>query len=131
MSDEEKGKEKEAAQSRDGENMLTIGVVGFGNFGQFLGERYAKCGHRVVGTSRKDYTKAAEAIGCEFVATNDDLMDVNPDVIVLCTSIMSLHTVLEHFPIDRYVCALLQVIYLPLHSLRPFLFLLSLSSGLG
>lgn len=80
---------------------LTIGVVGFGNFGQFLGKRFASQGHRVIGTSRRDYTDAATAIGCEFLTSNDDLMDARPDVVMLCTSIISLDKVLAAFPLKR------------------------------
>lgn len=82
---------------------LTIGIVGFGNFGQFLGKRYASRGHRVIATSRRDYTEAAAAIGCEYVPSNDALMDTSPNVVVFCTSIVSLHSVLTQFPLKRYV----------------------------
>lgn len=82
--------------------ILTIGIVGFGNFGQFLGKKFAMQGHRVVGTSRGDYATTAQAIGCEYVRGNADaFMDINPDVIILCTSIMSLETVLNKFPVNR------------------------------
>ncbi len=81
---------------------LTIGIVGFGNFGQFLGKKFAMQGHRVVGTSRGDYGAIAQAIGCEYVrADADAFMDVDPDVVILCTSIMSLETVLSKFPVPR------------------------------
>lgn len=80
---------------------LTIAIVGFGNFGQFLAKRYATLGHRVIGTSRRDYSDAAAAINCEFFPTNDALMDQNPHVVVFCTSIISLHSVLTNFPLDR------------------------------
>lgn len=81
--------------------MLTIGIVGFGNFGQFLGKRYASQGHRVIGCSRRDYTEAAHAIGCEYVLSNDALMDAEPHVVVFCTSIVSLDKVLAGFALER------------------------------
>lgn len=81
---------------------LTIGVVGFGNFGQFLGKKFAMQGHRVIGTSRGDYEDQATAIGCEYIRGDAEaLMDCKPDVVVLCTSIMSLQSVLERFPTRR------------------------------
>jgi arogenate dehydrogenase (NADP+), plant len=79
----------------------TIAIVGFGNFGQFLCAAFAAQGHRVVGCSRGDYGAAAAALGCEYVRNADALLDADPDVVVLCTSIMSLSSVLAHFPVDR------------------------------
>lgn len=80
---------------------LAIGIVGFGNFGQFLAKEFVRQGHRVIGNSRRDYTKIAESIGCEYVIDPNVLMDKKPDVVVLCTSIMSLHTVMSKFPTER------------------------------
>lgn len=80
---------------------LTIGIVGFGNFGQFLAKRFASQGHRVIGVSRRDYSKDAQAIGCQFVQSPDALMDAMPNVVMFCTSITSLHSVLAKFPLHR------------------------------
>ncbi len=80
---------------------LTIGIVGFGNFGQFLGKEFARQGHRVIGCSRGDYTADAARIGCEYVRDANLLMNASPDVVILCTSIMSLHTVMSKFPTAR------------------------------
>lgn len=92
---------------------MTIAVVGFGNFGQFLGKAFAKQGHRVIGCSRGDYAQAAGAIGCEYVRDANVLLDADPDVVVLCTSIMSLSAVLCRFPVERLagrlVCDVLSV----------------------
>jgi arogenate dehydrogenase (NADP+), plant len=79
----------------------TIAIVGFGNFGQFLGKTFSAQGHRVVGQSRGDYEAAAAAIGCDYVRDPNTLMDRDPDVVVLCTSIMSLSSVLAAFPVER------------------------------
>lgn len=51
----------------EGERRLTIGIVGFGLFGQFIGRRMALAGHRVIATSRADYSKEAEAMDVEFI----------------------------------------------------------------
>lgn len=80
---------------------LTIGVVGFGNFGRFLAAVFARQGHRVIGQSRGDYSTQAQAISCEYVRCPSALMDCHPDVVIFCTSIMSLDTVLSNFPLHR------------------------------
>lgn len=51
--------------------------------------------------SRGDYFKVAEEMGAEYVQNYDALMDRKPDVVILCTSIMSLETVLSKFPLER------------------------------
>ena len=53
-------------ESKQSENLhrcksLKIGVVGFGNFGQFLTKRFIYGGHTVIATSRTDYSD--EAVG--------------------------------------------------------------------
>lgn len=60
---------------------------------------FAPCS--VIGVSRGDYVEAAAAIGCEYFRRPDLLMDQSPDVVIFCTSIMSLDTVLTNFPLDR------------------------------
>lgn len=79
----------------------SIAIVGFGNFGQFLARTFRAQGHRVIGQSRGDYTAIAESMGCEYVRSADELMDRDPDVIVFCTSIVSLQKVLAAFPVQR------------------------------
>lgn len=87
--------------TRRARSTQTIAIVGFGNFGQFLGATFAAQGHRVIGCSRGDYAAAAAAINCEYVRDAGTLLNAQPDVVVLCTSIMSLSTVLARFPVDR------------------------------
>lgn len=70
---------------------------------QKLRPRSSSLGHRVVGQSRGDYYEVAAAIGCEYVQSADKLMDCEPHIVVFCTSIMSLDTVLSRFPLKRYV----------------------------
>lgn len=69
---------------------LSIGVVGFGRFGQFIASTFAKHG-RVVATSRSDYTEIANSMGVKYVPLSDPqaFLDENLDVIVLATSIVS------------------------------------------
>ena len=79
---------------------LSIGIVGFGRFGQFIAKSFTKYGH-VVGTSRTDYTDVASEMGVKFVPTLESfVLDENLDVIVLATSIVSFKdTVLEFVPL--------------------------------
>jgi arogenate dehydrogenase (NADP+) len=49
---------------------LSIGIVGFGRFGQFMAKSFAKHG-RVIGSSRGDYTHIADEIGVKFIPFSD------------------------------------------------------------
>mmetsp|Transcript_15178 Transcript_15178/g.21550 ORF Transcript_15178/g.21550 Transcript_15178/m.21550 type:complete len:444 (+) Transcript_15178:42-1373(+) len=76
---------------------LSIGIVGFGRFGQFIAASFTKYGH-VVATSRTDYTDVASEMGVKYVSTLEEfvLEEHHLDVIVLATSIVSFKdTVLE------------------------------------
>lgn len=44
-------------------NRLKVGIVGFGNFGQFLAQRFVQQGHQVLAHSRSDYGDAARKLG--------------------------------------------------------------------
>lgn len=76
----------EALRSRP----LTIGVVGFGRFGQFIARTFSEHG-RVVATSRSDYTDLANGMGVTYIPLSDPeaFLDEGLDVIVLATSIVS------------------------------------------
>jgi len=69
---------------------LTIGVVGFGRFGQFIAQTFTKHG-RVVATSRSDYTDLAANMGIVYHKLDDlpAFLEEDLDVIVLATSIVS------------------------------------------
>ena len=69
---------------------LTIGVVGFGRFGQFIAKSFAKYG-KVVVTSRSDYTSIAESMGAKYVPLADpaSFLKEDLDVIVFAVSILS------------------------------------------
>lgn len=75
---------------------LTIGVVGFGRFGQFIAETFTKHG-KVVATSRSDYTELASGMNVKYITLNDieSFLDENLDVIVLATSIVSFEGTVE------------------------------------
>jgi len=76
---------------------LTIAIIGFGNFGQFLAKEFTKK-HLVLATSKSCYAKEAAALGCEWVPW--DQMDSlftkrSVDVILISTSITSFKSVVK------------------------------------
>jgi len=77
---------------------LTIGVVGFGRFGQFIARTFAKYG-RVVVTSRSDYTEIARGMGVKYIPLDrtDDFLAENLDVIVFAVSILSFQSTVRAF----------------------------------
>jgi arogenate dehydrogenase (NADP+), plant len=83
------------------QKVLKIGIVGFGNFGQFLSKRFLESGHSVIATSRTDYSTHASAIGVSFFADADDFCEEHPDIVIFCTSILSLEATMRCFPFQR------------------------------
>lgn len=76
---------------------LSIGIVGFGRFGQFIAKSFTKYGH-VVGASRTDYTDVALEMGVTYVPISElesFVMEEDLDVIVLATSIVSFKDTVE------------------------------------
>lgn len=70
---------------------LTVGIVGFGRFGQFVGKTFTKYAN-VIGTSRSDYTKIASDMGAKYIPLSDlesFVMEDDLDVIVIAVSIVS------------------------------------------
>ncbi|CAK0753242.1 hypothetical protein CVIRNUC_002206 [Coccomyxa viridis] len=80
---------------------LSIGVVGFGTFGQFLAGRLVAAGHQVSATSRTDYAEKAAALGVSFFTDANDFCEEHPDVVILASSILSLDAVLSSLPVQR------------------------------
>mmetsp|Transcript_14237 Transcript_14237/g.29733 ORF Transcript_14237/g.29733 Transcript_14237/m.29733 type:complete len:446 (+) Transcript_14237:245-1582(+) len=76
---------------------LTIGLVGFGRFGQFIAKTFSKHG-KIVVTSRSDYTNVANGMGAEYVPLSDPkaFLDRNLDVIILATSIVSFESTVKN-----------------------------------
>ena len=70
---------------------LTIGIIGFGRFGQFIAKSFTKYGN-VIGTSRSDYTAIANDMGAKYIPLSDlesFVMEDSLDVIVVAVSIVS------------------------------------------
>ncbi|XP_058073444.1 arogenate dehydrogenase 2, chloroplastic-like [Magnolia sinica] len=80
---------------------LKIAIIGFGNFGQFLAKTITKQGHIVLAHSRSNYSESAHRLGVSFFSDPHDLCEEHPDVILLCTSIISTKYVLSSLPIQR------------------------------
>ena len=94
------------SESKQSENLhrcksLKIGVVGFGNFGQFLTKRFIYVGHTVIATSRTDYSDEAVGLGATFFGDVHDFCEEHPDVVIFCTSILSLESTMYNFPFQR------------------------------
>eukprot|EP00192_Tetraselmis_astigmatica_P010924 CAMPEP_0117655248 /NCGR_PEP_ID=MMETSP0804-20121206/4180_1 /TAXON_ID=1074897 /ORGANISM="Tetraselmis astigmatica, Strain CCMP880" /LENGTH=344 /DNA_ID=CAMNT_0005461591 /DNA_START=48 /DNA_END=1082 /DNA_ORIENTATION=+ len=83
------------------EKQLKIGIVGFGNFGQFLAKRFISHGHKLIATSRGDYNTVAVALGVRFFPDIDDFCEEHPDVVILSTSIISTESALKAIPFQR------------------------------
>ncbi|GLJ27744.1 hypothetical protein SUGI_0544560 [Cryptomeria japonica] len=69
---------------------LKIGIVGFGNFGQFLAKTIVGQGHTVLAHSRRDYSEVAQKMGVSFYMDQDDFCEEHPEVLpsefdILCT----------------------------------------------
>lgn len=79
---------------------LNIGIIGFGNFGQFIGKTFVKY-HKVRAMSRTDASAEAKALGCEYFAPYEqDAFFDDLDVVVFSTSILSFKEVLRGIPVE-------------------------------
>lgn len=80
---------------------LKIAIIGFGNFGQFLAKAILRQGHEVLAYSRSDYSAVAQKLGVSYFSDTDDLCEQHPEVILLCTSILSTEKVFKSLPVQR------------------------------
>ncbi|XP_015573760.3 arogenate dehydrogenase 2, chloroplastic-like [Ricinus communis] len=80
---------------------LKIAFIGFGNFGQFLAKTLSRQGHTLLAYSRTNYTDIAKQLNTRFYNNPHDLCENHPDVLILCTSILSTEKVLKSFPFQR------------------------------
>ncbi|KAG6537315.1 arogenate dehydrogenase 2, chloroplastic-like [Zingiber officinale] len=93
--------ESRALEDLENRSRLKIAIVGFGNFGQFLARTFAKQGHALLAYSRSDHSVAARSIGVDFYGDPHDLCEQHPDVVILCSSILSSDAVLRSLPFQR------------------------------
>nr|QKY15326.1 arogenate/prephenate dehydrogenase (fisN) [Polytomella parva] len=80
---------------------FTVGIIGFGKFGQFLAKRLVASGHKVLATSRTSYDKVAKDLGVGFYSDIDDFCEEHPEIIILASSIPSTEKVLTSIPFQR------------------------------
>ncbi|KAH7510531.1 hypothetical protein FEM48_ZijujUnG0118300 [Ziziphus jujuba var. spinosa] len=78
---------------------LKIGMVGFGNFGQFLAKTMIKQGHTLRATSRTDYSELCLNLGVSFFREVEAFLEAENDVILICTSILSFSEFLKSMPL--------------------------------
>ena len=80
---------------------LTIGIIGFGRFGQFMARTFVKHG-RVVVSSRTDYSDIAEGMGVTYVPLSNPtaFFKENLDVVIMATSIVSFEETLTTFALE-------------------------------
>ena len=82
-------------------NKLKVGIIGFGRFGQFIGEQMVNYGFQVYATSRSNYTDESKKIGVTFL-NYDEFIKLNVDVVIIATSILSFEKVVDSYPIDYW-----------------------------
>jgi arogenate dehydrogenase (NADP+), plant len=85
---------------------LTIGIIGYGRFGQFIAKTFARHGTIVV-SSRSDYTDVANGIGATYVPLDDpdSFLEKDLDVIILAVSILSFESTVKNLlpSLEQYV----------------------------
>eukprot|EP00262_Sarcandra_glabra_P015680 TRINITY_DN4891_c0_g1_i2.p1 TRINITY_DN4891_c0_g1~~TRINITY_DN4891_c0_g1_i2.p1 ORF type:complete len:286 (+),score=26.59 TRINITY_DN4891_c0_g1_i2:80-859(+) len=90
-----------SSSSSSSSSSIKIGIIGFGPFAQFLAVTMIKQGHSLSATSRSDYTHLCSDLGIKFSRNADGLFEEGNDVILLCTSIISLSDILKSIPFNR------------------------------
>ncbi|KAL2526703.1 Arogenate dehydrogenase 1 [Abeliophyllum distichum] len=88
--------------SSPSQNTLKIGIIGFGPFAQFLAKTMIKQGHSIRTTSRSDYTDLCTQLGILFFRDMTEFLESDNDVILLCTSILSLSQVIKSIPFSSF-----------------------------
>ncbi|XP_058007824.1 arogenate dehydrogenase 1, chloroplastic-like isoform X2 [Hevea brasiliensis] len=78
---------------------LKIGIIGFGPFAQFLAKTMIKQGHTLRATSRSDHSQLCQDLGISYFRNAITFLEADNDVILICTSILSLPEVLKSMPL--------------------------------
>ena len=85
---------------------LNIGIVGFGRFGRFIGQKMVDYGFNVFCTSRTDYSEIAEPLNIKYLSHEEfekkSLEENSIDVLLFSISINSFEKVLKSFNKDVY-----------------------------
>ncbi|XP_044957862.1 arogenate dehydrogenase 2, chloroplastic-like [Hordeum vulgare subsp. vulgare] len=80
---------------------LRVGIIGFGNFGQFIARGIQRQGQAVLATSRSDYSGYCSAHGIRFFRSLEALCEEQPDVLLVCSSILSTESVVRAIPLAK------------------------------
>ncbi|KAF6158300.1 hypothetical protein GIB67_022380 [Kingdonia uniflora] len=78
------------------EEPLKVGIIGFGNFGQFIAKA-----HEVLATSRSDYSEYCQQHGIKYFRKMDALCEEQPDLLLVCSSILSTEAVVRGIPMHK------------------------------
>ncbi|XP_039142895.1 arogenate dehydrogenase 2, chloroplastic-like [Dioscorea cayenensis subsp. rotundata] len=83
------------------ETPLKIAIIGFGNFGQFIAKGIQRQGHAVLAFSRSDYSEYCDQNGIKFFKTLEGLCNEEPDIVLVCSSILSTESVMLGIPFHK------------------------------
>ncbi|CAH9069707.1 unnamed protein product [Cuscuta europaea] len=89
-----------AADPSSSARALRIGIVGFGSFGQFLSKTMIKQGHLLCATSRSDHSQLCRELGIPFHRDMGTFLELDNEVVLICTSILSLSEVIKSMPLN-------------------------------
>lgn len=122
---------EEVVVKEEREKPLKIGILGFGNFGQFIAKGIQRQGHTVLATSRSDHSDYCRRRGIQFfqyvsfqksdllmfsirffssyifnffsvICRNmESMCEEKPDVILICSSILSTESVVRSIPTGK------------------------------
>ena len=81
-------------EEEEEDSKLSIGIIGFGTFGQFLAHKF-KQKHKVLTTSRTDYSEKCKSLGIEYYRDYDTFFSQKIDVLVISVSIIAFDKVLK------------------------------------
>ncbi|GJN38576.1 hypothetical protein PR202_gb27631 [Eleusine coracana subsp. coracana] len=98
LEDEEAAPRHDEHHGRPAAPALRVGIVGFGNFGQFIAAGVQRQGHAVMAASRSDYSAYCAQHGIRFFRSVDALCEEQPDVLLICSSILSTESVVRAIP---------------------------------
>ncbi|KAL5718264.1 prephenate dehydrogenase (NADP(+)) [Ranunculus cassubicifolius] len=131
ISSQQQDKFVEQSISLKMEAPLNIGIIGMGNFGQFLAKAFLRQGHNVLGTSRSDYSKYCQENGIQFFHELNGLCEAQPDVLIVCSSILSTDKVVRGIPFHKLHPNTIMVDVLSVKLFPKNLFMEVVPSGFG
>jgi len=80
---------------------MRIGIIGYGTFGQFLGQHFHAAGFEVIATSRKNYASEALQSGVSYRDSMEDFLEEELDVLLIASSISSFSEVVSKLDWDK------------------------------